>query len=86
MRRYCCCKWKRIDRCCPDALLLGVKVLNAGGAGSSDAIIAGIEFSLDPDGNPNTNDGANVISMSLGGWGNPEDSSSIATNNAVVML
>jgi len=67
----------------PDALLLGVKVLNAGGSGSNDAIIAGIEFSLDPDGNPNTDDGADVISMSLGGWGYPEDATSIATNNAV---
>lgn len=67
----------------PDASLLAVKVLNAGGSGSSDQIIAGIEYSLDPDGNPNTNDGADIISMSLGGSGSPDDEMSSAVNNAV---
>jgi len=67
----------------PNASLLGVKVLNAGGSGSEDQIIAGIEFAIDPDGNPNTDDGADVISMSLGGSGSPEDAMSTAVNNAV---
>jgi len=67
----------------PNASLLGVKVLSAGGSGTEDQIIAGIEFALDPDGNPNTADGADIISMSLGGSGSPEDAMSTAVNNAV---
>ncbi len=67
----------------PEASLLGVKVLNAQSSGSSDAIIAGIEYSIDPDGDPNTDDGADVINLSLGGSGYPEDPQCVAVNNAV---
>ncbi len=59
----------------PDADLLAVKVLNAGGSGSSSDIIAGIEYSVAQ--------GADVISMSLGGPGDPNDDMSAAVDNAV---
>ncbi len=68
----------------PSANLLAVKVLSASGSGWSSQTIAGIEYSLNPDGNVGTNDGAQVISMSLGSFsGAPNDPSSVATNNAV---
>jgi len=71
----------------PDAKLYGFKVLNEGGGGYSDWIIAGIERSidLDNDGIPmeDKNDYVNVISLSLGGYGNPDDSSSQAIDTVV---
>ena len=66
----------------PSAKLLAYKVLSSGGSGSSSGVIAGIEMATDPDGNPNTDDGADVISMSLGGWGNPDDPTSQAVDTA----
>lgn len=67
----------------PDAKLMAVKVLNAGGSGYSSWVIAGIEYAVDPDGDPLTDDGADVISMSLGFFGGtPDDPQSIAVNNA----
>ncbi|MBI4009851.1 MAG: S8 family peptidase, partial [Candidatus Aenigmarchaeota archaeon] len=52
----------------PDALLLNAKVLDdAEGSGTTLQIIQGIEWAVDPDVNPETDDGADVISMSLGG-------------------
>jgi subtilisin family serine protease len=50
----------------PDARLLAVKVLGSSGGGSSSWVIAGIEYAVDPDGNPTTRDGAQVINLSLG--------------------
>lgn len=75
----------------PDAELLAVKVLNDGGSGYDNDIIAGIEYSLDPDGNPATDDGADVLSLSLGGPGDPDDPMSQAVdaapdNGAVVCI
>jgi len=67
----------------PDASLLGVKVLSSAGSAPSYYIIAGIEYSLDPDENPNTDDGADILSMSLGGEGDPYDAMSVAVDNAV---
>src|SRR5262249_45910995 len=52
-------------------------------SGSSSQIIAGIEKALDPDGNPATDDAVDVISMSLGGSGDPNDDMSQAVDNAV---
>ena len=67
----------------PDARLLAVKVLDQSGGGTSSWIIAGIEYALDPDGNPATPDGAQVINLSLGGSGTPDDPLSRAVDNAV---
>lgn len=65
----------------PDASLVAYKVLNAGGSGWSSDIIAAIDTAADPDGNPATDDGAHVINLSLGGWGDPDDAMSQAIDN-----
>ncbi len=67
----------------PDATLYAYKVLDASGSGSDSAVIAGIERAMDPDQNPITNDGAQVINLSLGGPGDPNDAVSQAVNAAV---
>jgi subtilisin family serine protease len=67
----------------PDASLMGFKVLDAGGSGWSSDIIAGIERACDPNGDLVTDDAVDVISMSLGGVGNPDDPQSQAIDNAV---
>ncbi len=67
----------------PKAKLMAFKVLDQNGSGSSSQIIAGIERALDPDGNPATDDAVDVISMSLGGRGDPNDAMSQAVDNAV---
>ncbi len=51
----------------PDAKLWNVKVLDNTGHGAESWIIAGINYAVDPDGNPNTEDGVKIINMSLGG-------------------
>ena len=66
----------------PSAKLMAYKVLSSDGWGYSSDIIAGIEMATDPDGNPTTDDGADVISMSLGGSGNPDDALSQAVDTA----
>lgn len=51
----------------PDAMVWNVKVLDNTGNGAESWIIAGINYAVDPDGNPNTEDGVKIINMSLGG-------------------
>ncbi|MBU4265771.1 MAG: S8 family serine peptidase [Candidatus Altiarchaeota archaeon] len=58
----------------PDARLLAYKVLDSLGSGLDDDIIAGIERAV--------NDSADVISLSLGSSGNPDDALSQAVDNA----
>ena len=67
----------------PDVSFLAYKVLSASGSGSFSNVIAGIERATDPDGDPNTDDGADAINMSLGGSGNPDDPVSHAVDAAV---
>ena len=50
----------------PGALLMNAKVLDDKGSGTTVSIIAGIEWAVDPDNNPDTDDGADIIIMSLG--------------------
>lgn len=66
-----------------EASLMAYKVLSANGSGYASQIIQGIEMSTDPDGDPETDDGADVINMSLGGSGHPDDPMSQAVDNAV---
>lgn len=66
----------------PDAKLMALKVLGAGGSGQTSWVIAGIERALDPDKNPSTNDAVHVINLSLGGSGDPDDPQSQAVDNA----
>lgn len=49
----------------PDAKIISALVL-PGGEGTFAEVIAGMQWVLDPDNNADTNDGANVVSMSLG--------------------
>ena len=66
----------------PEVKFLAVKVLDATGNGWVSDVIAGIEYCLDPDGNPETDDAVDIINMSLGAApvsDNPLDS---AVNNA----
>ena len=51
----------------PDAELLAYKVLDASGFGRDSWVLAAIERALDPDGDPDTDDGADIINLSLGG-------------------
>lgn len=67
----------------PLAKLLAYKALDAAGMGLSSDIIAAIERACDPDQNPLTNDAADVISMSLGGPGHPDDPTCQAVDAAV---
>ncbi|HEO70023.1 MAG TPA: hypothetical protein ENN80_02090, partial [Candidatus Hydrogenedentes bacterium] len=69
----------------PYANLMAIKVLSASGSGEWSHVIAGIEWAVDPDGNPGTDDAVDVISMSLGGAGDPDDPPSQAIDNAVAM-
>ena len=66
----------------PDASLYAFKVLDNTGRGLNSVVIAGIERALDPDQDTNTNDAVNIISMSLGGPGDPDDPVSQAVDNA----
>lgn len=71
----------------PDAKLYSMKVLDNGGWGTWDSVVEGIERSadLDWDGIPmeDGDDYADVISLSLGGGGNPDDAASTAIDNVV---
>lgn len=66
----------------PDALILPVKVLNASGSGSWSDIISGVNYAIDPDGNALTDDGAKILSLSIGGPGSPDDPLAQAIDNA----
>lgn len=67
----------------PGVKLLAYKVLDELGSGQYSTIIAGIDRAVDPDQNPLTNDGAQVINLSLGGPGDPDDAISQAVDTAV---
>lgn len=66
----------------PDVTFLAVKVLDKNGVGTTEGVIAGIEFCLDPDGNPATDDAVDIMNMSLGGNARPDDPLDEAVNNA----
>ncbi len=66
----------------PKATLYGIKVLNQSGGGYVETILSGIDYAIDPDNNPVTNDRLDVVNMSLGGNGDPDDAMSVAVDNA----
>ena len=82
------CEYNEGEICgvAPDATIYAYKVLNSYGSGSSDGIIAAIERSIDLNENgipcENEDDYLDIISLSLGGWGNPDDPMSKAIDNA----
>lgn len=49
----------------PDAKIMPMRVLDSDGRGNVFVIAEAVQRAVDPDGNPNTNDGADVINMSL---------------------
>ena len=51
----------------PNVGIMPIKVLDSEGYGDVSDIAAGINFAVDPDGDPNTDDGADIINLSLGG-------------------
>jgi len=67
----------------PDATLYAYKLLDKYGSGWDSDIIAAIERATDPDGNPATDDAVDIISMSLGGAGDPDEPLALAVDAAV---
>ncbi|MBW2984775.1 S8 family serine peptidase [Candidatus Woesearchaeota archaeon] len=67
----------------PDAVLYAYKVLDEGGSGTWSGVIAGIEYAVDPNQDGDFSDKVDIASMSLGGFGNPDDPVSQAVDNAV---
>jgi subtilisin family serine protease len=65
----------------PQASLIGIRVF--GCDGSTDVVDQAIEFAVDPNGDGDFSDSADVINMSLGApFGFTEDSSTVAAENA----
>jgi subtilisin family serine protease len=69
----------------PGAKLLAYKVLNADGRGTVSAVLAAIERALDPNGDGNPADHADIINLSLGDRGHPDDPMARAVDNAVAL-
>jgi len=75
----------------PEASLYAIKIFSGcasdGTASTSTAnVVMAIEIALDPNGDGDTADAADVINMSLGGaFGRETEASSVASNNAVAM-
>ncbi|GEM_PF-4281284 len=67
----------------PNANLIAYKVLNVAGSGIFSDIIAALEQAANPDGDPYTDDKVDVVSISIGGYGDPDDALSLAVDNAV---
>ncbi|MDP3697100.1 MAG: S8 family serine peptidase, partial [Candidatus Taylorbacteria bacterium] len=67
----------------PGAKILAYKVLDKNGLGSWSSVIAGIDRALDPNQDGDLSDAADVMNLSLGGGGNPDDPVSLAVDNAV---
>ena len=67
----------------PEASIYAYKVLADNGFGSTFDIISALEKAVDPDGDPQTRDGAQIINMSLGNDGrDANDPLVVAVNNA----
>jgi len=67
----------------PDASIYAYKVCDLIGTCYWDAILSAIERSVDPNQDGNLDDHLDVISLSLGGYGNPDDPLSRAIDNTV---
>ena len=68
----------------PNASLYGIKVLDSSGGGSFESVIAGIEWSIDPNRDGDPSDHLDVINLSIGGpVGHPDDLMSSALDEAV---
>jgi subtilisin family serine protease len=65
----------------PEATLMAFKVLNSNGSGSESDVIAAIERAADPNGDGDTSDHVDVVNLSVGGPGGPDDAASRAVDN-----
>lgn len=69
----------------PEAELYALKIGADGGTVSSAAAILAIEWAVDPDGNPGTDDAMHVVNQSWGiSFGDPNSAVAQATNNAAL--
>jgi subtilisin family serine protease len=66
----------------PEASLMAFKVLGAGGSGKESDVVAAVERAIDPNGDGDPSDHVDVINLSLGGSGNPDDPGSRALDAA----
>jgi subtilisin family serine protease len=66
----------------PNATLYAIKVLSSEGMGLWSWTMSGLEWAVDPDDNPATDDHLDVVNLSLGGTGDPTDPVSQAIDNA----
>ncbi|MBI4137944.1 MAG: S8 family serine peptidase, partial [Candidatus Sungbacteria bacterium] len=66
----------------PDALIYGLKVLDSRGSGTFIDIIEAIDWTTDPNRDGNFSDHLDVLNMSLGAWGDPDDPLSQAVDLA----
>jgi subtilisin family serine protease len=66
----------------PDAKILAYKVCDSGGRCPFSAILSAIDYSVDPNRDGNPVDHVDVMSMSLGGSGDPDDVLSTAVDEA----
>jgi subtilisin family serine protease len=67
----------------PGARLLAYKALGSDGYGKGSDVLAAIERAVDPNGDGDSSDHVDVISMSLGGPGDEDDPLSLAVDAAV---
>ena len=67
----------------PDASLIAYKVLDRNGGGWTSDVLAGIERTVDPNGDGDLSDHVAVANMSLGGPGYSDDAKSRAVDSAV---
>jgi len=51
----------------PEALIMNARAIASTGGGTDNSVIAAINWAVNPDGDDSTDDGADIISMSLGG-------------------
>jgi subtilisin family serine protease len=69
----------------PKAKLYAFKVLSAGGSGTWDQVIRGLEMALDPNSDGSVEDAVQVMNFSLGGRGSPDSPLARAVNSASQM-
>ncbi len=69
----------------PHSLLMAFKVLDEEGTGTEWRIINGVNRALDPNWDGDYSDKVDVINMSLGGSGEPDDALSITVDNATAL-
>lgn len=64
---------KSLTGVAPEATLLAYKILDLEGVGSLSLVLAGVERAIDPNGDGDPSDHADVVNMSLGSAASPDD-------------